>query len=120
MSDKIRKWEKHGSQVVSDHRIFKIREDRTTNPRNGTERQMVVIECPDWVNIIALTPEHEVVFVEQYRQGSETVELEIPGGMMDPAKQILSPPPYASCVRKPATPAKVPASLANASPTPPS
>jgi ADP-ribose pyrophosphatase len=83
MSDKIRKWEKHGSQVVSDHRIFKIREDRTTNPRNGTERQMVVLECPDWVNIIALTPESEVVFVEQYRQGSETVELEIPGGMMD-------------------------------------
>lgn len=86
MSDKIRKWEKHGSQVVSDHRIFKIREDRTTNPRNGAERQMVVLECPDWVNIIALTPEHEVVFVEQYRQGSETVELEIPGGMMDPGE----------------------------------
>ena len=86
MSDKIRKWEKHGSQVVSDHRIFKIREDRTTNPRNGAERQMVVLECPDWVNIIALTPESEVVFVEQYRQGSETVELEIPGGMMDPGE----------------------------------
>ena len=86
MSDKIRKWEKRASRVVSDHRIFKIREDRTTNPRNGTERQMVVLECPDWVNIIALTPEHEVVFVEQYRQGSETVELEIPGGMMDPGE----------------------------------
>ena len=86
MTDKIRKWEKHGSQVVSDHRIFKIREDRTTNPRNGAERQMVVLECPDWVNIIALTPESEVVFVEQYRQGSETVELEIPGGMMDPGE----------------------------------
>ena len=86
MSDKIRKWEKLDSHVVSDHRIFKIREDRTTNPRNGTERQMVVLECPDWVNIIALTPEHEVVFVEQYRQGSETVELEIPGGMMDPGE----------------------------------
>ena len=84
MSDEIRKWEKRASRVVSDHRIFKIREDHTTNPRNGIERQMVVLECPDWVNIIALTPEREVVFVEQYRQGSETVELEIPGGMMDP------------------------------------
>ena len=28
----------------------------------------------------------DVVFVEQYRQGSETVELEIPGGMMDPGE----------------------------------
>ena len=86
MSDEIRKWEKHASRVVSDHRIFKIREDRTTNPRTGSEHEMVVLECPDWVNIIALTPEREVVFVEQYRQGSETVELEIPGGMMDPGE----------------------------------
>ena len=86
MSDEIRKWEKHASRVVSDHRIFKIREDRTTNPRTGSEHEMVVLECPDWVNIIALTPEREVVLVEQYRQGSETVELEIPGGMMDPGE----------------------------------
>ena len=86
MNDKIRKWEKRASRIVSDHRIFKIREDRTTNPRTGTEHEMVVLECPDWVNIIALTAEREVVFVEQYRQGSETVELEIPGGMMDPGE----------------------------------
>ena len=86
MSDEIRKWEKHASRVVSDHRIFKIREDNTTNPRTGSEHEMVVLECPDWVNIIALTPEREVVLVEQYRQGSETVELEIPGGMMDPGE----------------------------------
>ena len=86
MSDEIRKWEKLSSRIVSDHRIFKIREDRTTNPRTGSEHDMVVLECPDWVNIIALTPERDVVFVEQYRQGSETVELEIPGGMMDPGE----------------------------------
>ena len=86
MSDEIRKWEKHASRVVSEHRIFKIREDHTTNPRTGSEHKMVVLECPNWVNIIALTPEREVVFVEQYRQGSETVELEIPGGMMDPGE----------------------------------
>lgn len=86
MSDAIRKWEKHASRIVSDHRIFKIREDRTTNPRTGSEYDMVVLECPDWVNILALTPERDVVFVEQYRQGSETVELEIPGGMMDPGE----------------------------------
>ncbi len=86
MSDAIRKWEKQASRIVSDHRIFKIREDRTTNPRTGSEHDMVVLECPGWVNILALTPERDVVFVEQYRQGSETVELEIPGGMMDPGE----------------------------------
>ena len=84
MADKIRKWEKRGSRPLSDHRIFQLREDTVVNPRTGNEHTMVVLECPDWVNIIALTPERKMVMVEQYRQGSETVELEIPGGMMDP------------------------------------
>jgi len=81
---KIHKWQKAGSRPISDHRIFNLREDTVINPRTGNEHDMVVLECPDWVNIIALTLENEVVMVEQYRQGSETVELEIPGGMMDP------------------------------------
>ncbi len=79
----VRKWEKRDSRLIGDHRIFKIRDDQVINPRTGNEHNMVVLECPDWVNIIALTPERDVVLVEQYRQGSETVELEIPGGMMD-------------------------------------
>jgi 8-oxo-dGTP pyrophosphatase MutT (NUDIX family) len=35
------------------------------------------------VNVIALTANDEMVMVEQYRHGSNTVELEVPGGMMD-------------------------------------
>lgn len=79
----VRKWEKRESRFLSDHRIFKIREDNAVNPRTGAEHNMVVLECPDWVNIVALTPDREVVLVRQYRPGSESVELEIPGGMMD-------------------------------------
>jgi ADP-ribose diphosphatase len=35
------------------------------------------------VNVVALTPDQHVVMIEQYRHGSGTVELEIPGGMID-------------------------------------
>ena len=86
MADKIRKWEKRGSRICSDQRIFQVREDQLINPRTGKEHNMVVLECPDWVNIVALTPDREVVLVRQYRPGSESVELEIPGGMMDPGE----------------------------------
>jgi len=36
-----------------------------------------------WVNVVALTPDDHLVMVEQYRHGTQTVELEIPGGMVD-------------------------------------
>src|SRR2546423_9947879 len=79
----IKPWEKIGSQPAGDFRIFTIRQDKKLSPRTHKEHDFYVIETVDWVNVIALTPKQELVMVEQYRHGSGTVELEIPGGMMD-------------------------------------
>jgi 8-oxo-dGTP pyrophosphatase MutT (NUDIX family) len=43
-----------------------------------------VIESRDWINIIPLTDDHQVVMIRQYRHGSREVTLEIPGGLVDP------------------------------------
>jgi 8-oxo-dGTP pyrophosphatase MutT (NUDIX family) len=79
----IKPWEKIGSQPKGDYRIFRIRSDRKISPRTRKEHDFFVIDCVNWVNVIAVTPDHQLVMVEQYRHGSNTVELEIPGGMMD-------------------------------------
>ena len=79
----IKPWQKLSSKPLGDFRIFTIRSDRKVSPRNQHEQDFFVIESVDWVNVIAVTPAQELVMVEQYRHGSNTVELEIPGGMMD-------------------------------------
>jgi ADP-ribose pyrophosphatase len=79
----IQPWKKIGSQPVGDFRIFTIRSDKKISPRTGSEHDFFVIDCVDWVNVIAVTPDRQLVMIEQYRHGSETVELEIPGGMID-------------------------------------
>jgi ADP-ribose pyrophosphatase len=79
----IKPWEKIGSKPVGDFRIFTIRSDRVVSPRTQQAHDFFVIDCVNWVNVIALTPDAQVVMVEQYRHGSNTVELEIPGGMID-------------------------------------
>jgi ADP-ribose pyrophosphatase len=79
----IKPWERISSQPAGDFRIFSIRSDRMLSPRTGKEHDFFVIDCVNWVNVVALTPDAQVVMVEQYRHGSNTVELEIPGGMMD-------------------------------------
>ncbi len=80
----IKPWEKVKSQPVGDFRIFTIRSDLKRSPRTSREHDFYVIDCVNWVNVIALTPERRLVMIEQYRHGSDTVELEIPGGMIDP------------------------------------
>lgn len=42
-----------------------------------------VLEAPEWINVIPVTPDDEIVVVEQYRYGIEEPTLEIPGGMVD-------------------------------------
>lgn len=80
----IRPWKKTGSKPAGDYRIFTIRSDRAVSPRTQREHDFFVIDCANWVNVIALTPERQLVMIEQYRHGSNTIELEIPGGMIDP------------------------------------
>jgi 8-oxo-dGTP pyrophosphatase MutT (NUDIX family) len=42
-----------------------------------------VLEAPEWINVIPITRDDEVVLVEQFRYGIEEPTLEIPGGMVD-------------------------------------
>ena len=79
----VEDWEKLDSEEVANFRIFKMRRDKRRSPRTGKEHSFFVLESPDWVNIIPLTPEGEVVMIHQFRHGTEEVTLEIPGGMVD-------------------------------------
>lgn len=79
----IQPWRKTGSQPAGDFRIFTIRSDRKISPRTGQTHDFFILDSVDWVNVIAVTPDQRLVMVEQYRHGTDTIELEIPGGMMD-------------------------------------
>jgi 8-oxo-dGTP pyrophosphatase MutT (NUDIX family) len=79
----IQPWAKLGSEPLGDFKVFRLRKDLKRSPRTGMAHEFFILDSGDWVNVIAVTPERQLVLVEQYRQGSETVELEIPGGIMD-------------------------------------
>jgi 8-oxo-dGTP pyrophosphatase MutT (NUDIX family) len=80
----LKPWEKVSSQPLADYRIFRIRSDRSVSPRTRQPHDFFVIDSVNWVNVIATTADGQLVMIEQYRHGSQTVELEIPGGMIDP------------------------------------
>lgn len=79
----LKPWQKISSRPAGDFRIFTIRTDRIVSPRTQEEHDFYVIDCVNWVNVIATTPDQQLVMIEQYRHGSNTIELEIPGGMID-------------------------------------
>ncbi len=79
----LKPWKKVRSTPFGDFRIFKLRADVKISPRTGKEHEFYILDSVNWVNVVAVTPDQQLVMVEQYRHGSNTVELEIPGGLMD-------------------------------------
>lgn len=79
----IQPWPLLASQDLGDFRVFRLRRDEKRSPRTGLAHQFYVLDCDDWVNVVALTPDHQIILVEQFRHGTNTVELEVPGGIQD-------------------------------------
>lgn len=79
----IKPWTKVRTRPLGDFRIFSLRSDEKISPRTSLPHEFFIIDCVNWVNVVAVTPDQQLVMIEQFRHGSNTVELEIPGGTMD-------------------------------------
>jgi 8-oxo-dGTP pyrophosphatase MutT (NUDIX family) len=66
--------------------LFRPRWDTLAHPRSGERFERLVLETPDWVNVLALTGEGALVLVRQYRFGAGTITTEIPSGVVDPGE----------------------------------
>lgn len=51
------------------------------------EGDFYVLQAPEWINVIPITADNEIVLVEQFRYGIEEPTLEIPGGMVDEGEE---------------------------------
>ena len=82
-------WEVLGSYQAADYVIFKARIDTLRSPR-GAQGDFIILECPEWVNVVALTEDRQAIMVRQFRHGVRCAGLEFPGGMVDPGESPLA------------------------------
>lgn len=72
---------------VADHGVFKV--ERLVYEPKPLPRDIFVFAVPDWCNVLAETPEGDLVLVWQYRHGTDELSLEVPGGVIDPGEEPL-------------------------------
>lgn len=79
----IKKWLTTARHTFASTPIFGIdRVTRRAEP-DSTDADFFVINVANWVNIFAQTPDGHVVAIRQYRQGTDQVTIEVPGGGVD-------------------------------------
>ncbi len=79
----LKPWKLISSKKDKSFRIFNLRTDRTVSPRTHREHDFYILESRDWVNVIPLTGQEEVILIRQYRHGIGEITLEIPGGIIE-------------------------------------
>ena len=85
----VKPWQRVSSQVAHRFNVFELLVEQRVSPRTDRTMDTVVLECSDWVNVVALTPTQDAVMIRQFRFGTQQVTLEIPGGMIDPGESPL-------------------------------
>ena len=77
----IKKWKHLKTEDIISLKIFNILEKIYQHPDTKREFRANILDTPDWVNIVGVNSENKILLIRQFRFGTETIELEIPGGI---------------------------------------
>ncbi|EJJ28382.1 NUDIX hydrolase [Rhizobium sp. CF142] len=76
-------WKVVESRTILQDRWLNLRADDCLTPGGVTISPYYVMSYPDWINIVAITPDDRLLLVRQYRHAAGKFFLEIPGGGLD-------------------------------------
>ncbi|HZU81637.1 MAG TPA: NUDIX hydrolase [Polyangiaceae bacterium] len=80
------RWRRTRSRQMASYRVFDVCRVELEDGAGRSRGDAFTLRCPDWCNVIAVTPDEHVVMVWQYRFGTDALSLEIPGGVVDPGE----------------------------------
>jgi len=89
-SDRKRPWQVLQSTYGIDDRWLRLRSHIVQSPDGRTLPPCPVIEYPDWVDVIALTADLNILLVDQYRHSVRCVRTEFPAGTVDIGEEPLA------------------------------
>ncbi|MDQ7785439.1 MAG: NUDIX hydrolase [Desulfomonilaceae bacterium] len=76
------RWELIDTREDRSYSLFSVSINRNRSPRTGQVHEFQVLNSPDWVAVVAVTPDNNLVMVRQYRHGTGELSLEPPGGLV--------------------------------------
>ncbi|WP_027340365.1 NUDIX hydrolase [Halonatronum saccharophilum] len=76
-------WKVKETNLIYKRGIVSFKEQLCEHTKRDISHSFFKLEFLNWVNIVPVTKNKEVVMVKQYRFGIDQVTLEVPGGTLD-------------------------------------
>ncbi len=86
---KVKPWQTIHTSKELRASIFQVEKATSRSLSSGRIHDFDILVCPNWVNVVALTPGNRVVLVKQFRHGTQEVTIEIPGGQIEAGESPL-------------------------------
>ena len=83
-------WKILASKTLIKDRWIDLRADDCLTPKGHEVAPYYVLSYPEWVNVVAVTPDRKIVLVRQYRHAVQSWVTELPGGCADPEDDDLA------------------------------
>lgn len=77
------KWKKRSSEYLFRETWFTVRKDVCEKSDGKIVDPYYVFEFPEWVTALALTEDHKIILLKQYRHAIGEICIELPGGCVD-------------------------------------
>ena len=77
-------WTTLSSRSVLADRWLRLDAEAVRTPAGTVLDPWWILDFPDWVVVVPITVDDELVLIRQWRQGARAFVLEVPGGFIDP------------------------------------
>lgn len=77
-------WIRINSKYICKDKWISLRADECKMPDGKIIKPYYVLEYPDWVNVVAITKNKEIILTKQYRHAYNKISLELPCGGLEP------------------------------------
>lgn len=77
------KWPTIETKNILKAHIFRYIQVSRQSPSSKKIGEFDIVQCANWVNVVAITPEQKIVLIKQFRHGTDNYTTEIPGGAIN-------------------------------------
>ncbi|MFD2570141.1 NUDIX hydrolase [Spirosoma soli] len=85
-----RPWQVENAEYIFQVPWLNVRKDAVRMANGGYIPDYFILEYPDWINVVAVTTDGQLVLIRQYRHGIADVHYELCAGVVDAGEEPLA------------------------------
>jgi len=83
------KWTIRDRKTLYSGNIFTAEHLNCHHPGKGLDHDFIVLNTPEWINVVAITEDGRFIMVKQHRLGTDEYTLETPAGLAEPGEDPM-------------------------------